>query len=1135
MSKSEMLIYNVEANQFLTGGGYWGTQASISNKASAFLLTDSINAESEKLGWTLQNQDSTALHRDGTPRVGYFAFNDGASMYLDMGDQGHNFWSIEKQDNGYYRIRQHANDANYGSSMANYDNAWFGHISTTTDSTLVTTADPDNTDYISQIDWAFVDPADYDAWVGRKVLYDALVEAEATGLTIDWAAEDALYKNEAATTEELLAAAQALKTKIQNAKVYAVLDGASEDDPKDGTSLLVNADLSEGSMNGWTNTFVSGKTASNVQYQGATYTNNDTGVTVSGFIEAWTNQAYGSGSQSLGVGEISQTLKSLPAGKYELGMDVIAVHQPNPANTTGVQLFAKGGDIDNHQPVKTGNEKPEHFNVTFFSTGGDVTLGLRTNEENTANWIGIDNMTLTYYGPVTVDPHKLVLDQVIEGYETQYPDMEAVKANTDVKAAYEAAIEAGKEATGDYEAATQAVRDAADALAKSVEEYVTAEHEIQVLLNTIDQANENGWEELIDALGELQDEIQGKYADCLLTSEEIADIANRKNELIGAYISENVKAGEDVTLLLKNPGFDENFSGWDVDKDKATPVWGGMGLINTIVDGVQPDDLKSGNAEVYRATFDISQTIKNMPLGLYTLSCQAFGRDDNGDDIQAELYAVIDGKEQTVKVKNLLSEGSPEQLFQVNNLNDDGDGFQSDKQNGPAVDGENTWVPNGMNGSNVYFAAGFYKNQFNILVTKQTDIKVGIRDNSGADWVLFDDFKLVYQGADKAAFDEAIQNLINELATKGDNGILTREAETKAAEAITAGENATDSQSCIDAIQQLQDAIAFSDQTLKATAELEAFYFELNEILIGTIEGSTDESLSTAMEKISIYVDGSEAIETNQQVAAMLQELKTGWTAYVAGSVDMENASEETPADITPAILTPSSVDDFGVGSTKHWTMEGNFATNEGVTEIFNQAKGDFSQTIYGLVPGFYKLGVQGLYRGQGNTPNMDATPEDTLKRNVTLYAGEKVTRLASLKSGAEAYNALVEGTTEGKWVTPNTMTEANNAFENDLYHNYLLFEVKEGEQSVTIGLHKEAGVADDWLIFDNWTLEYLGANAPAEDPTTAVNGVEVAGEARIEIYSVGGTRQARLLKGVNIIKTVQSDGTVKMQKVLVR
>ncbi len=1136
VSKTQMLLYNVDANQFLSGGGYWGTQAILSDHASEYLLTDSVDAEGTKLGWTIQMADSTVLHRNGSIFVGKYAFNDGASMYQDMADQGHNFWSFEKQDGtGYYRIRNHASDAVYGSGEtalgAMYDYNWFGHVSTTTDNTCVTTADPTNTEYTSQVDWAFVDPAEFDAWNAKKALYAALVEAEALEFTVDYAAESAVYNNAAATNEELLAAAAALKEKIQLAKVYGVLEGASEDNPKDATSLLVNPNF-DGNADGWTNTFISGTNASNVGYQAASYTNGD--VTISNFIEAWTNQNYGGAPRSIGAGELSQTLPSLPAGKYMLSVDVIAVNQDGIA-TVGVQLFAKGGDIENVREVATGNEKPEHFDVTFVSAGGDITMGLRTVENATANWIAADNFHLMYYGETSEDPQQVALKALIDEYNAKYPEADDVEAPQTLIDAYKVALEAAQNATENFAEYREALMQAFAEMENGVHVYSNALAAITTIGTTINVAEENGWGELVDNLSELEEQLQQAWENKEMTLEDAADINKKKATLIGEYISANAKEGDDVTILLSNPGFDTDFSGWTVAEGSSTPAWGGFSwagyvLINDVEGGVQPStDLGSGNAELYHAKLDISQTVHNMPAGLYTLSCQAFSRDDNGDGIAAELYAVMNGEEQTVKVKALTSEGAPEALFITTTGGQDG---QSDLQNGP----DDTWIPNGMTGANVYFSKGYYKNEFNILVTEPTDITVGIRDASGADWVLFDDFKLVYQGNSANAYAATINDLIAKLNDKQNEGVLTLDVVdeidalcVKAQDAV----DANDADACIAAIRELEEMIVHADENLKLTVELENDWNNTNENLLLMVESSY-EGLTALVEEIGAKIDEG-VYETEQQVKDYIYNLQAEWVKHVQYDV-LATANEAEPADITPAILNPSGVDPMGNATKAKWDDTAGVGLGAGCTEMFNKEVGaSFTQTIKGLAPGWYRLGVQGFYRGHGWADQIDANDVDTIPYYADIVAGEKATRLRSLKSDAEAYNALVAGAVEGKWLVPADMTAANNAFENSLYQNWLQFEVKEGEKEVTIGLVKTGHVGDDWTMFDNWTLYYLGTAAPAEDTTTAINGVAGAQTLGVKIYSVAGSQQSRLQKGVNIIKTTMSDGTVRTSKVLVK
>ena len=98
-------------------------------------------------------------------------------------------------------------------------------------------------------------------------------------------------------------------------------------------------------------------------------------------------------------------------------------------------------------------------------------------------------------------------------------------------------------------------------------------------------------------------------------------------------------------------------------------------------------------------------------------------------------------------------------------------------------------------------------------------------------------------------------------------------------------------------------------------------------------------------------------------------------------------------------------------------------------------------------------------------------------------------------------------------------MERAAFAFDNDLYHNYLLFHVETDGEDVEIGIEKTAEVGYDWTMFDNWTLEYLGTDEPAEDPTTAITSVEeTAAPAKAAIYNLAGQRVSKAVKGIYII-----------------
>ena len=58
----------------------------------------------------------------------------------------------------------------------------------------------------------------------------------------------------------------------------------------------------------------------------------------------------------------------------------------------------------------------------------------------------------------------------------------------------------------------------------------------------------------------------------------------------------------------------------------------------------------------------------------------------------------------------------------------------------------------------------------------------------------------------------------------------------------------------------------------------------------------------------------------------------------------------------------------------------------------------------------------------------------------------------------------------------PNSMGEASKFFSAGLYEHSFVFEVAEGVDTIALGATKTGSVGADWLIFDNFRLEYLGA-----------------------------------------------------------
>ncbi len=1150
--------------QYFQGGVAWyswSTSLIIGERDNAitYLLTASTDTTySDKTVWTLENISSGlytfvsgSISTLGEPYDGL------GELHVDMGTQGHQYFEITKaSDTPTYQISLASSDTLY----TNHYTGCLGLMPNAESYGVAVYAFLDPTVEDNYCEWTLVDMTVYDA---RVDLYNALVESNdypnIDGNAVS--AANSVYIDDNATVEELEAQVENLK-EARNASIY---DGATMDEPKDVTLLIENNDLSAASMEGWDNEFVSGTTATNVQYQSASYSNssytytnhegNDVNPNCIGFIEAWSANGSVYGNEdvagSIGNSQISQTLNNVPAGCYRLSCDAIAVQQYTTVDSQfGVQLFATdeaGNDF--YQVISTGNGVPEHETIFFYTSGGTLTIGLRTQDTN-CNWIGLDNVELLYYGN-DASVYYIELFNAINSANQTYPDLNDVYADDTVKSTFEKALATAQsaldEGTDDdaMEAAATALNEAASALASSVEEYATVATYIEYILSVESQAQEKGWDDLASELADYRaDTLEAGYYEGTLTSETIAEMEDIVSNIIADYISNNCKADDDISLIINNNDFDTDASGWTITSGSFN--WGGTldsskngtsYAENEIEGGTLIADINSGCYETYHNVFDINQTLKNLPVGLYTLSCQAFERDDNGAGVDAEIYASYASTTQTKKVMNLYDEGSEEMLY-TNSVDGMGD------VEATLTDGSTAYVPYGMNGADVYFYNGYYENTFDFVLTEQTDVTIGIRSESDGDWVLFDTFRLVYRGNDWSVYKAYLYELIAEAQAIPDEYDVTLDAAQQLDDAISQAYDALDAQdadACLAAALALQEAIAYAKTVGDSISDLQYLYDYTTETRMA--EDAVDDGsdyYETYLDLLGTVGDAleNEEVPSVEQAEQWMVDLKSGYTKLIMSSAT--GASEDEPADVTAVIINPNynvgeEADDYG------WTEDATVGKGYDAAEIYNQdVDASLSQIIYSLSAGYYRLHVQGFYR-PGNSltaQTVDIADCDSLiaLNGADFYAGEQTTRLANILTDGPAYSELQGETTETTYYLPYSMEQAGDAFDNDLYQNTLQFQVAEDDTDVEIGVVKTAYVSGDWTIFGRWTLEYLGTTEPSEDATTAIAEVDGAdAPVAVAIFTVDGKQTSSLTKGINIVKTTMADGTVKVSKVLVK
>ncbi len=241
------------------------------------------------------------------------------------------------------------------------------------------------------------------------------------------------------------------------------------------------------------------------------------------------------------------------------------------------------------------------------------------------------------------------------------------------------------------------------------------------------------------------------------------------------------------------------------------------------------------------------------------------------------------------------------------------------------------------------------------------------------------------------------------------------------------------------------------------------FFIKGNKVTAKLQEDGSAIITSSADESINISVKGAKADAT--------VNVKKGTTykAYLDnnGNIVCESDYVEEVKDLncTGMIVNPS----FDGNSKYGWSGEP--ATNYGCAEKFS-INANVSQTITGLKPGKYILTCQGFYREGPYANAVGKHDNNTEVINAFLYANESSIQLKSIFDEANKVGNV--GVNIGNYYIPDNMEQADIYFRHGLYNNTLECYVGE-DGKLTIGIKKDKTVDKDWVIFDNFTLTYLG------------------------------------------------------------
>ena len=1162
-------VYHVATGKFMSNGADYNTSLIVSENGQEVTLSygndyelitkDPSSSEySEALGFrmSMMNGPSSNFHE---------IFIDAAyRCYVDHNEQGHILWEIMPQADGTYRIRVNVDDPIYGAN-SQYGATLMG-VNSNTEGVFDQIVNPLIVEGAggyegAAFDWKFVTPEVYEVFRAKQSLQEQLNLADERGFT-EYSEYAAIYNKVDATPEEVNKAVEDLKAALVDYS-YTV---ASESNPMDVTSKIVNPSFLNASggatSDGWATWRET--TNDNFQAQASRYSEFQTpdGHAFGDFFERWVS------SGSHGDWYVEQALEGLPDGKYRLGAYIMTNNTEANGGASGLFLYANtlGGEstVEANQPSPDGSSWAFPYSVDFNVIGGMVTVGMRA-DDYAGNWSAVGYFTLQYMGAGEATDMREAVRTNIANMEQKYTDeMANERYGVAEDEAFQAVLATAKEAVEDATVTNDsltnivvALQDSYNTLKSSAAQYATLISRIEGLWDLLD--NNEAYSELEvpefeDYVGSLEEAYNAGTFDMA----ELDSIQPRGEKLWNECIMGALESGKisDVSGMVSATGWTKTGDAGYEENYQIGELWNGR------------------NWEVY-------QEITGLPEGSYKITAQAFYNPSStnsnswhenygmaGDETN-NIRGYLFGNDASVPLVHIMSCPIAENPGNAGNFEEITWGGESQMGMFIPWDHASSEYVFGLDPNN-------YLNEVTCYVGADGVLRLGTKMSGvewDAAWVVYDNFKVTYLGADDMSGASTALNALIQEAT----GVLnaeqlttqeTHDALAKAIEDATAAAGRTlTPETYAEQVAALREAMDAEQAAVDAAAALETKTEGHDQKLYG--EYAEYEGTPGCNEMSDLVGQIYDKMDTYAMFASMagIDEyslaLDKAYSKMVSASLDFSTASKDEPVDVTKLIINPSFQNDVQnedgtvtqSQSANGWTIEGGGGATRGLNfEVYNDST-DIHQTLYNMPAGYYRVVFNGFYRAGDVTPaalaRRDSVGGMPLNAEVYVKSGvnewrEKVPSIFEsvrefTKYGSDVFVAdtLLPDMADMVYrVIVNDVGGADVAFKKGEYEAGFSFQVAEGEDPV-LGMRKMVKVQNDWTCFDNFRLYYLG-DGDANRPDDLGDSIEdVAADATVvgsTWTTLNGMKVAEpKQRGIYIRIDKMSDGTSRAVKVLVK